>query len=85
MGTAVAWFANQGARTILAVIDDSGGTNEKCEGLLRFARNELDNLGALHVLTNVQLVSVVIWLDLEATYRLLKESRFFWVSIPKWL
>ena len=38
MGTAVAWFAKQGARTILAVIDDSDGTNEKCEGLLRFAR-----------------------------------------------
>ena len=83
MGTAVAWFAKQGARTILAVIDDSDGTNEKCEGLLRLARNELDNLGVSRVSTSVvrdlgneDPDIVVIWLDLEATYRLLVESRF---------
>ena len=37
MGTAVASFAKQGARSILAVINDSDGTNEKCEGLVRVA------------------------------------------------
>ena len=84
----MAWFAKQGARLILTVIDDSDGTNEKCEGLLRLARNELDNLGVACVLTHVELVSVVrhlgtedpdivdICLDLEATYRLFVELRF---------
>ena len=89
MGTAVASFAKQGARSILAVINDSNGTNEKCEGLLRFAESyELDDLGVTDVFTHIQLVSVVrdlgnedpdivvIWLDLEATFRLLVESRF---------
>ena len=39
MGTAVASFAKQGARSILAVINDSDGTNEKCEGLVRLAES----------------------------------------------
>ena len=39
MGTAVASFAKHGARSILAVINDSDGTNEKCEGLVRLAES----------------------------------------------
>ena len=45
METAVASFAKQGARSILAVINDSDGTNEKSEGLTRLAESyKLDNL-----------------------------------------
>ena len=75
--------------SILAVINDSDGTNEKCEGLVRLAESyELDNLDVPDVFTHVQLVSVVRdlgnedpdievnCLDLEATNRLHVESRF---------
>ena len=44
----------------LAVINDSDGRNETCEGLLRLAaRYELESLVVAGVFTHVQLVSVV--------------------------
>ena len=88
METAVASFAKQGARSILAVINDSDGTNEKSEGLARLAESyKVDNLDVPDVFTHAQLVRVVRnlgyedpdivvnCLDLEATCRLLVESR----------
>ena len=82
METAVASFAKQGARSILAVINDSDGTNEKSEGLTRLAESyKLDNLDVPDVFTDVQFVRivrnlgnedpdiVVNCLDLEATCR----------------
>ena len=60
METAVASFAKQGARSILAVINDSDGTNEKSEGLTRLAESyKLNNLDVPDVFTHVQLVRVV--------------------------
>ena len=82
METAVASFAKQGARSILVVIYDSDGTNEKSEGFTRLAESDkLDNLDVPDVFTRVQLVRVVRnlgnenpdivvnCLDLEATCR----------------
>ena len=60
METTVASFAKQSARSILAVINDSDGTNEKSEGLVRLAESyKLDNLDVPDVFTHVQLVRVV--------------------------
>ena len=86
METAVASFAKQGARSMLAVINDSDGTNEKSEGLARLPESyELDNLVVPDVFMHVQLVRVVRnlgnedpdivvnCLDLEATCRLLAQ------------
>ena len=83
METAVASFAKQGARSILVVINDSDGTNEKSEGWTRLAESyKLDTLDVPDVFfTHVQLVRVVRnlgnedpdivvnCLDLEATCR----------------
>ena len=45
METTVASFAKQRVRSILAVINDSDGTNKKPEGLVRLAESyKLDNL-----------------------------------------
>ena len=88
METAVASFVKQAARCILPVIKDSDGTNEESEGLARLAGSyKLDNLDVPDVFTHVQLVRVVRdlgnedpdivvnCLDLQATCRLLVESR----------
>ena len=76
----MASFAKQCARSILAAINDSDGTNEKSEGLARLAESyKLVNLDVPDVFTHVQLVRVirnlgnedpdivVNCLDLEAT------------------
>ena len=54
METAVASFAKQGARSILAATNDSDCTNEKSEGLARHAEShKLDNLDVPDVFTHV--------------------------------